>query len=452
MEKGKGTRELWLARVRRRLAIFPFLFSMLLLQNSKIDMGKLADRPSPTPPRGAVRSSLAFRFSIFVLLLFLSGCASPGEPIERRPPVPTAIEDLSAEQSGNTVVLTFTLPRETAERRPLKQPPGIEIYRGFSGASASPAPATESKSPALLVTIPSAMVSHYAERGRIVYTDVLRPEDLSEHPNEVASYMVRTRASAKESSANSNVVGVRVSPAAEPIGDLKAQVAHSTVKLIWTPPEKTPIGSAPPIKTYRIYRAELANSVTPRRQSGTAPKQTPESPQTSGSSAEPQSMPPLTKIGESQSASYDDSQVEFGHTYTYAVRSVVEYSGEEVESSDSNLASVTVRDIVPPAAPQGLVVVFVPAEGETPAHLELSWGINPETDIAGYNVYRSEGRDELGTRVNPELLPTPAFRDMSAVAGQAYFYTVTAVDRSGNESSRSAPVSGEVPAEGQPKP
>ena len=53
----------------------------------------------------------------------------------------------------------------------------------------------------------------------------------------------------------------------------------------------------------------------------------------------------------------------------------------------------------------------------------------------------------LGTRLNPELLLTPAFRDMNAVPGHRYFYTVTAVDRSGNESPASAAASGDVPAE-----
>jgi hypothetical protein len=378
-------------------------------------------------------------------MLLFCGCASPGDPVERKPPVPTAIEDLSAEQSGNTVVLTFTLPRETVERRPLKQPPAIEIYRRFSGGHAGAAPSAESKPPSLLVTIPSAMVSHYAGQGRISYTDVLRPEDLSQHPNEPASYMVRTRASPKKSSPDSNVVGVRVYPAPEPIEDLKAEVAHSAVTLTWTAPRKTPVGPAPPIKTYRIYRAELPKPGAPGEQSGTAPTRTPEP------SVEPEAKLQLAKIGEGQSASYDDSQVEFGRRYTYAVRSVVEYSGEEVGSSDSNLATITVRDIVPPAAPQGLVVVFVPAEGETPAHLELSWAINSETDIAGYYVYRSEGRGMLGTRLNSELLPTPAFRDMSTVTGHRYVYTVTAVDRSGNESPPSAAASGEAPAESRPK-
>jgi hypothetical protein len=405
MGKGKGSRELRLTRVRRRPAIFPFFLSLLLLW----------------------------------------GCASPGDPVERKPPTPAAIVDLSAEQSGNAVLLTFTLPEETVDRRPLKQPPDIEIYRSFAGNNREVTSPAQPQPPSLLLTIPSALVSHYAEQGRVRYPDALKAEDLALQPNETAIYMVRTRASQKKSSPDSNVVRVRVDPAAEPIDDLEAEVARSVVALRWTPPQKTPIGPAPPIKTYRIYRAELPSSIAPAERPGQAPRQA------SGAVAPP-SEPQLKKIAESESASYEDSQVQFGSRYLYAVRSVVEYSGEDVESSDSNLATITVRDTVPPGAPEGIVVVFVPPEGEVRAHLELSWAINPETNIAGYNVYRSEGQGVLGTRLNPELLPAPAFRDMSTFAGHSYFYSVTAVDRSGNESPPSAAVSGEVPVESQPKP
>jgi len=47
------------------------------------------------------------------------------------------------------------------------------------------------------------------------------------------------------------------------------------------------------------------------------------------------------------------------------------------------------------------------------------------------------------------LLLTPAFRDMNVQPGRRYFYTVTAVDRSGNESPVSEAVAGSVPAENQ---
>jgi hypothetical protein len=141
-----------------------------------------------------------------------------------------------------------------------------------------------------------------------------------------------------------------------------------------------------------------------------------------------------------------------GKTYAYFVRSVVQYPGKTLESADSNPYVLTVVDTSAPSAPQGLIAVLVPAQGGTPAHIDLSWGIISETDVAGYYVYRSEQVGVLGTRLNAELLLTPAFRDLNAVPGRRYFYRVTAVDRSGNESPPSEAASDGVPAEDQSTP
>jgi fibronectin type 3 domain-containing protein len=105
---------------------------------------------------------------------------------------------------------------------------------------------------------------------------------------------------------------------------------------------------------------------------------------------------------------------------------------------------VTPQDIFPPAAPQGAQVRYVPADGETPAHIELSWSINGEQDLSGYNVYRGD-EATAPVRLNPETLLSPAFRDMSAVTGHSYRYTVTAIDQAGNESAPSSAVSANVP-------
>jgi fibronectin type 3 domain-containing protein len=105
---------------------------------------------------------------------------------------------------------------------------------------------------------------------------------------------------------------------------------------------------------------------------------------------------------------------------------------------------VTPKDVFPPAMPQGLLAVFIPATQGTTAHIELSWGINSESDLAGYWVFRSEQPDTPGQRINTELLLTPTIRDMTAVQGKRYTYRVSAVDRSGNESSLSSPVTVEV--------
>jgi hypothetical protein len=394
------------------------------------------DSRGATPPIFGRFSFFEFLISSFALLLFACGCASPGEPYERKPPVPAAITDLTAAQSGNDVILTFTLPGETPDHRPLKQAPAIEIYRDFELAPQAGAPgSTPAASPALLATIPSAMTERYTEKGRVHYSDALSPEDFGQHPDSMVVYTVRTRVSEKKESAGSNAASVRIHAPLEPIADLHAELSRSAVALSWTAPEKTLSGVAAPVAGYHIYRAEAA------------PAASANSPNPAGPSAVPTLAAPLAKIGETDSTTFQDTQTALGRTYVYSVRSLAQYPDETLESADSNLAVITARDIFPPAAPQGLVAVFVQAQGETPAHVELSWAISPETDLAGYNVYRSEGGGTQGTRLNSELLLTPAFRDMNTLPGLRYFYSVTAVDRSGNESPPSVAVSSGVPGE-----
>jgi len=375
-----------------------------------------------------------FPFSIFLLSILLGGCAAPAEPIERKAPIPKTVTDLAAAQAGSDVVLRFTLPNETTDHRLLKHLPSIEIYRVIRPAV--PASSAVSVAPRLILTIPSAMVDQYTEQGHIRVVDSLKAEDFRPEEEDVAEYIVRTRASSKKESTDSNSAQLPIYPPADSIVDLKVEISRPGVLLTWTPPHKTLIGSAPIITKYYVYRAELDTAGTAAADEEQNPK-----PKT-----------PLLKIGEGEAATYRDTLTQLGKTYIYSVRSVAQYPNASLESDDSNLVKVTPKDILPPASPQGLVVVFVPVAGEAPAHVELSWAINSETDIAGYNVYRTEQDGVSGTLLNPELLLTPAFRDMNAVPGRRYLYTVTAVDRSGNESPASASAPGGVPAENQPAP
>src|SRR3984957_18671452 len=401
------------------------------------EKGELASSPA-SETRALSVFRLALSFSLLGSLILLVSCAAPGEPIERKPQVPTAIIDLAAQQQGNDVILTFTMPKDAVDHRPLKKTPAIEIYRGFD-----PPTATVAQEPLFLIlTIPPAMVPNYSEKNRIRVVNALDSNDLSPHVGWTASYTVRTRASVKKESADSNHAGVRVYPAADPIADLHAEAAHSGIILKWTPPQRTIVGSTPSIAAYQIYRAEAAPELQPSP-----------SPAASGIfGGVPKLKVPLARIGESTEPTFQDKQIEFGKTYVYSIRSLVHYSDIEVESADSNLVVATPRDIFPPEAPQNLTVVLVLAQGENSAYLDLSWAISSETDIAGYNVYRSEQDGVPGGRLNSGLLLTPAFRDMNAVPGHQYVYTATAVDRAGNESPASAPASGSIPIANQTKP
>jgi hypothetical protein len=398
------------------------------MENRKVAGPSPFAQSSPVP-----RPIFRFLFSIFASLTLLAGCGAPAEPVERKAPIPTAVHDLAATQQGDEVTLTFTFPKDSVEGRELKQPAAIEIFRDFQtippSSAPSPGPAIP-KAPTLLVTIPSAMVAQYDTRGQIRYLDELKPDDFTQHPSTQVLYIVRTRTSPKKESANSNAVSLRVEPAAEQITDLKAEITHQGVVLNWTPPQKTAVGTAPPIALYRIFRHEVGQTNAPN----SAPPSS-------------QSQRPGVQIGDCPAPPFRDTQIQFGKTYVYTVRSVAQYPELQVESLDSPSISVSPLDTFPPAAPQGLVVVLVPAQGAAPAYLDLSWSISAENDIAGYNIYRSEQEGTPGQKQNPELLRTPAFRDMNTAPGHRYFYTVTAVDRVGNESPAGAAAFGEVPLE-----
>jgi fibronectin type 3 domain-containing protein len=86
------------------------------------------------------------------------------------------------------------------------------------------------------------------------------------------------------------------------------------------------------------------------------------------------------------------------------------------------------------------VAALLPGSAPGTFVVDLSWSINLETDLAGYHVYRSEQEGTRGQLVTPDLLPTPAVRDTSVEPGRRYWYSVTAVDRAGNESPPSVAV------------
>jgi hypothetical protein len=150
-------------------------------------------------------------------------------------------------------------------------------------------------------------------------------------------------------------------------------------------------------------------------------------------------------LASSPTSAYRDTLFDFGKMYLYVVRTVLSSAvGSALESSDSAPAIVTPRDIFPPAVPQGLVAAVIVGSPTNAPEVDLSWSINVETDLAGYRVYRSEQEGTPGQSVTPDLLLSPAYRDNSVQPGRRYWYSVTSVDRSGNESAPSAPVAAEI--------
>jgi hypothetical protein len=358
----------------------------------------------------------------FSILLLTAGCGAPGDPVPPSPPVPAAIKDLTAHQAGDGVQLSFTVPANSIFGERLPAPPAVEILRGAVRSDGS----ADTQSFRVVYTIPGALVDNYRVDGRVRFTDPIAPEETKAHPGGAVAYIVRTRASQKRASEDSNVVSLGVFPVPAPIASLEARVTESAVELTWPVPARTAAEEpVPAITGYRIYRREIHSS---------APPSSPED------LRQGKPEPHVALLASSEGNNYRDTSVVFDHTYVYIVRSVIQAEGEELESSDSQPVTVTPHDTFPPAPPQGLVAALLPGLAPGMVLVDLSWSINLETDLAGYRVYRSEQEGARGQLVTPDLLPTPAVRDRSIQPGHRYWYTVTAVDRAGNESEPGAPV------------
>lgn len=82
--------------------------------------------------------------------------------------------------------------------------------------------------------------------------------------------------------------------------------------------------------------------------------------------------------------------------------------------------------------------------GASPHSVALAWIASTST-VAGYNVYRSTQTGGPYTRLNASLDAGTSFTDPNVTAGATYFYVVTSVDSSSQESTFSNEASAAIP-------
>ncbi len=198
---------------------------------------------------------------------------------------------------------------------------------------------------------------------------------------------VRATGPKGKASAWSNPVSLMVIQPLAPPSTPKALNVVKGVELTWT-------GTGP---RYRIFRAE--------------------------GDGQPQ------QLADSDGPPYLDETTVYGTRYRYQVQAI---ASENQWSVVSEAAEITPVDMFPPAVPEGLSAVSAPQS------IELAWTRNTEMDFQGYNVFRAVGDGPFEKYAS--LIEAPTFSDSKVDAGKKYRYQVSAVDLSGNESDRTAPV------------
>jgi len=342
-------------------------------------------------------------------MVLLLACGVQGPPQPPRVEVPERVTDLSVFQVGRTLEIRFTLPRQAVDGERLTRPLEIEILRAQLSAGA-PLP----KSP------PLALWSHlqpyqwkgYANQGVVIYPARLSEGEFKDWQAANMLLAVRTltrgfRHRAVESEVSS-LERVRLLDVSGPVENLQSRTTEKAIELSWQGPAQTLEGlEVKSLAGYRVYKSPTGKA---------------------GS---------FLLLGESKEPAYLDTDFEFGRAYFYQVRVLFKEGGAIAESEASQPCEVIPRDIFPPTRPTGLTALY------TAGAVELVWTANSEKDLAGYYVYRHE-KGERPERLNKESLRTPILRDASVQPGHLYFYQVTAVDLSNNESQPSEEVAVET--------
>ncbi|MFH1784759.1 MAG: discoidin domain-containing protein [bacterium] len=134
--------------------------------------------------------------------------------------------------------------------------------------------------------------------------------------------------------------------------------------------------------------------------------------------------------------SKQDTGLTNGTAYYYTVRSV-DNSNNESANTDQYSGIPTGTDTTPPAAPTNIVV----SDPETGNALDVSWTNPTDADFAHIHIYRSTVSGQLGNLVYDNVTGT-SLQDTGLTTDTVYYYTLKAVDTTGNESTNADQYSG----------
>ena len=336
---------------------------------------------------------------------------------KRKPPLPPTERvvqrvEISGFQRGSQVILSWKMPERNASPGNVMHITRADIYR-LAEPLTSPQNLSEEEfaSRSTLVATLNIRESDFGSKT-LNYTDTLQ---FAGQPARLR-YAIRFVNASGQKAAFSNFFLLEPAAriAAAPTS-LSAELTQDAVKLDWEAPSANVDGSTPVrLLGYNIYR--------------------------SGSEEVPGKLLNQTPVSDTN---FDDTFFEFDKPQFYFVRTVsVGTGGEPVESSESNILRLLPKDTFKPSPPAAITLAA------TPTTISIFFATNPEKDIAGYRIYRSEDPNadkatwELLTK---ELLTANTFQDTRVEQGKTYYYFLTATDKAGNVSDQSEVVSETLP-------
>ncbi|HEX9983721.1 MAG TPA: hypothetical protein VGF69_10690 [Thermoanaerobaculia bacterium] len=366
----------------------------------------------------------------FLALLFVVvvGCGKRGDPKPPVPVIPQATSDLVVTQRASKILLSWSYPSVSTAGKNLTGLQRVAVFRYVEELPVSPTgrdPETLqpgdadptlprpvmlfSKVPALapsqfarlssrIESIESANLAGATVGSRLVFEDTPPFRAQDGRPVRI-TYSVVTEGQDTRSEF-SNLATIVPLPVAQAPAGVTAAARADGVMLTWERPTRAVTGEeAPIVAGYNVYRIAEGETL--------------------GDFTIPVNTSPVT------ATTYIDTPPYGNHTYR--VSAVASFDRPSIESEASAAVSALFKDLESPPAPASITVLL-----ETKV-VRLLWDAVDVPDLNGYNVYRTEGTARL------KLTPYPArqthFGDEAIDLGITYVYSVTAVDKAGNESA-----------------
>lgn len=317
-------------------------------------------------------------FALILATLLTEACGYIGGPLVPLANIPTKIADLAAVQRGGTIIAHCTVPIRTTENVLLKTPVELELRIGPAG-------------------------QHFNEG---VWANIAQPVSGPELQDGLATY----RIPAKEWTGKEAAIGVRaIGP-----GGKASEWSNFEILPVVAPPEvPSQVNVKDTAAGELVAWAGRGDRFRVLRRSG-------------GEEA-------YTLVATITGHEWTDAGIEYGKPYTYMVQALVDVTDKRIAESDlSESVSRTPVDTFPPAVPSGQRADMAPNA------VTLVWDAGTEPDLAGYRVYRSADNGPWQKLADVNTVPT--YSDTTVEHGKTYRYAVSAIDKVGNESERSAAV------------
>jgi hypothetical protein len=322
----------------------------------------------------------ALTLSLLGFLLFAS-CGYVGPVLPPSPQLPNAVTGLIAIQRGGDILIAFQTPPRTTDSLPVKSLSSVDLR---IGPEVPPSPFD---------------FDRWAASARQYPVPVPSLGD----PNDPQAAPVSTTIPASDWEGRRVVVAVRT---AVKKGEDHYSAWSNRVTLNVITPLSPPVVTAEPTAKGVLLHWQAAAGVK-YRVSRQGPAET-----------------APVEVGIAEHDSYLDAGAQFDIKYTYTVVALQ----ETAESLPSEPASIIPKDTFAPSVPSGLTALVGPGS------IELAWQRSPESDLAGYYVYRSVNNSPL-ERVG-SMTNLPLYSDHAVEAGKVYGYQVSSVDKKNNESDK----------------